>query len=374
MTHLELDRGEKSDSKNREFREEHSFQSIAKVFAFRVNKNPGGVQETVEKAMTPIWKERLLKGSRVFVKVNLISSEFVPGQCTSPLVLDEVLKEITERGYDVVFGDADLAAAKQCDRAAEVWGHKRLAEKYKARFQNLSKCRLIKAKIGGKIFKTLDIPEVVYNADHIISLPVMKTHCLTGITCALKHFWGIVPRVRHQYHLVVDEAIADITQFVKPKLAFTIADGTVAMEGEGPRTGKPKICDIVMSSKDPVALDAAVAEYMGISIPTHVFAASKRGTGTHRFAKVGYNFESNSFEQAKPDKQPIFKWEMALRKTRLKPIIFDTSLFEVFAFIATKYNSFWYYQRKGKGYAKKIMKTWYGKEISKFVEYTHEEN
>jgi hypothetical protein len=139
------------------------------------------------------------------------------------------------------------------------------------------------------------------------------------------------------------------------------------MEGEGPRTGKPKICDIVMSSKDPVALDAAVAEYMGMSIPTHVFAASKRGTGTYRFARVGDNVEPNSFKLAKPDKQPIFRWEMALRRTRLKPIIFDTSLFEVFAFIATKYNTFWYYQLKGKGYARKIMKTWYGKELSKFI-------
>jgi len=339
------------------------------VFVFKVEKKPGGVQEAVRKAMMPVWKNNMLVGKNVFVKVNLISSEFVPGQCTSPLVLDEVLKEITERGYDVVLGDADLAAARQCDKAAEVWGHKRLAEKYQARFQNLSKDELINVKIDGEIFKTLAIPKTVYEADHIISLPVMKTHCLTGITCALKHFWGVVPRVRHQYHLVVNEAIADITQFVKPKLAFTIADGTVAMEGDGPRTGRPKICDLIMSSKDPVALDTAVASYMGMPTPNHVITAFKRGTGTLRYVLVGDGIESNSFTPPKPSKQPIFRWEMALRKTKLKPIIFDTSLFEVFAFIATKYNTFWYYQLKGKIYARKVMKSWYGKELSKFIEF-----
>jgi len=66
----------------------------------------------------------------VFVKVNLISSEFVPGQCTSPLVLDCLFSELSQNNYDIVFGDADLAAAHQCNKAARVWGHLKLAEKY----------------------------------------------------------------------------------------------------------------------------------------------------------------------------------------------------------------------------------------------------
>lgn len=341
----------------------------SQVFAFYVEKKPRGVQEAVRKAMMPVWKNNLLTGNKVFVKVNLISSEFVPGQCTSPLVLDEVLKELTDRGYNVVFGDADLAATRQCDKAAHVWGHKKLAKKYNARFQNLSKDELVNVEINGKVFQTLAIPKSVREADHIINLPVMKTHCLTGITCALKHFWGVVPRVRHQYHLVVNEAIADITQFIKPKLAFTIADGTVAMEGDGPRTGTPKICNIVMSSVDPVALDAAVAQYMGMAVPEHVVAAANRGTGRLDYTFVGDKVESNFFRPPNPDKQPIFKWEMSLRKTRLKPLIFDTPIFEIFAFIATKYNTLWYYQLLGKKYTREIVKTWYGREFAEFVSF-----
>jgi len=104
----------------------------------------------------------------------------------------------------------------------------------------------------------------------------MKTHCLTTMTCALKHFWGVVPRVRHQYHLVVDEAIADINQFLKPKVAFILVDGTVCMESDGPRTGKLKICDKILASHDPIALDATVAKYMGFEVPHHVEVAAKR--------------------------------------------------------------------------------------------------
>jgi uncharacterized protein (DUF362 family) len=342
-------------------------REMSEVLFIRVRPRPGGVQEATKAAMAPLWKKHLLPGNKIFVKVNLISSEFVPGQCTSPLVLDEVLKELSENGYEVTFGDADLAAARQCDKASRIWGHRKLGDKYGAKFQNLSKDKLVRIEINGKVFKTLDVPLCVLEADHIVSLPVMKTHCLTGLTCSLKHFWGVVPRVRHQYHLVVDDAIADITSFLKPKLAYTVADGTICMEGNAPRTGITKICDIIMASIDPVALDTVASKYMGIPVPNHVKVAAERAVGTLDFALRGDKFEPNPFLPPNPQKQAIFFWEMTLRKTALKPVIFDTPLFEIFSWIATKYNSFWYYKREGIKYALEAAKTWYGKELAKYI-------
>jgi uncharacterized protein (DUF362 family) len=317
--------------------------------------------------MMPVWENNLLCGKKVFVKVNLISSEFVPGQCTSPLVLDEVLRELTGKGYDVTFGDADLAAARQCDKAARVWGHRRLAEKYGVHFQNLSKETLIKVDVNGQVFRNLDIPRCVLDADHIINLPVIKTHCLTGLTCALKHFWGVVPRVRHQYHLVVNDAIADITSFLKNKITYNVADGTIGMEGNAPRTGKSKVCNVIMASSDPVALDAAVAEYMCIPLPEHVVAAAKREVGFIDYVIKGDEFKPDRFLPPDSNRQPVFKWEMTFRKSILKPVIFDTPIFVVFALIATKYNTFWYYRREGRNYTKEIADTWYGKELTNFL-------
>jgi uncharacterized protein (DUF362 family) len=235
---------------------------MSKVVVTKVNCEPEGVQKAVIKTLEALEWQSLLHGSKVFVKVNLISSEFVPGQCTSPLVLDGLFSALSKHNCDITFGDADLAAAHQCNKAAEVWGHLKLAEKYGAKFQNLSEDETVKVPINGKIFKELDISRTVIEADSIISVPVLKTHCLTGLTCALKHFWGVVPRVRHQYHVVVNDAIADINTLVKPKTAFTLVDGTIGMEGNAPRTGKPKVCDMILASTDPVATDAVAAKYM----------------------------------------------------------------------------------------------------------------
>jgi len=326
---------------------------MSNIVVARVSHEPLGVQKAVKKALEAIEWQSLLRGKKVFVKVNLISSEFVPGQCTSPLVLDGLFSELSQHNYDITFGDADLAASHQCNKAARVWGHLKLAEKYGARFQNLSEDETVKTQINGKVFKALDVSKTVLEADSIISVPILKTHCLTGLTCALKLYWGVVPRVRHQYHLVVDDAIADINTLVRPKVAFTLVDGTIGMEGNAPRTGMPKPCDLILASADPVAIDAAVAKYMGFDLPKHVETASERGLGSLQYNLTGDALEINPFQSPEPDKQPIFFWEMRLRKTFLKTLLFDTPIFNVLSWIATKYNTFYYYQRYGKKYAKK---------------------
>lgn len=341
---------------------------MSEIIVVKVNHEPFGVQKAVKKALNKLEWQNLVHGKKVFVKVNLISSEFVPGQCTSPLVLDGLFFELSKYAYDVTFGDADLAAARQCNKAAKVWGHLKLAKKYDVRFQNLSEDEMVKVPINGKIFKELDVPRTVIEADSIINVPVLKTHCLTKITCALKHFWGVAPRVRHQYHLVVDDAIAEINTLVKPRTAFTLVDGTIGMEGNAPRTGKPKICDLLLASTDPVATDAFLAKYMCFDIPNHIRVAADYGLGLLKYNLNGDELEPNPFDPPTPDQQPIFFWEMRLRKTFFKPLFFNTPLFKIFAWIATKYNTFYYYQRFGKKYAEEVMnQSWYGKQLMKII-------
>ncbi len=59
-------------------------------------------------------------------------------------------------------------------------------------------------------------------------------------------------------------------------------DGIMAMEGNGPRGGKPKRMNVLLFSSDPVALDSVVCRLVGVvpeSVPT-VQAGMKSGLGT----------------------------------------------------------------------------------------------
>ncbi|NIM46922.1 MAG: DUF362 domain-containing protein [Candidatus Aenigmarchaeota archaeon] len=327
------------------------------------------VRRTVHKSMElGNWK-KFIKGKKIFVKINGISDQLVPGQCTSPWVIDSVLEKL-KKSYpksEIYIGDANLAAAKQLDRTAKLWGFYDLADKYNIKFINLSEQPLVKVNnFGGKVLKKIEVPKILLDVDTILNLPVVKTHCLTTITCCLKNHWGLLPRFRHQYHLVADQAIPDVNNYFR-KTTFNVVDGTICMEGNAPRTGTPKLCNVIFAGSDRVALDYIVARFMGFDADKikHIELAEKMRIGSRKSIKtVGDKFFINEFEAPKPHKQPIFFWEMKLRRVPVvKPILFDTPIFRCLCDIATFYNTTWWYKRFGKKHIKKILKTPYAAEF-----------
>ena len=346
----------------------------SKVIFVKVEHEENGVQKAVKKVMELAQWKNFVKGKKIFVKINGISDQLVPGQCTSPWVIDAVLSEIRKEfpEAEIKMGDANLAAAEQLNRAARIWGFLDLAKKHNVEFVNISEDELAETDIGGKVFHNLLIPKVLLDADCIVNLPVAKTHCLTTITCCLKNHWGMVPRFRHQYHLVANQAIADINNFFK-KTVFNIVDATICMEGDAPRTGMPKIADAVFAGPDRVAIDAAVAKFMGFdpSKIEHLELAEKMGVGSRDYEIFGDEFQSMSFKPP-TNKQPVFFWEMGLRKVPLlNKLIFKTKVFSIFAWLATQYNVVWWYNRYGKKYAKDVIyNTWYENEFKDLWEKT----
>ncbi len=327
-----------------------------------------GVFATVKKAMELGRWDEFIKGPKIFLKINGISDQVVPGQCTSPWVLEAVIRIVKEQfpEADIAMGDTNLAAAQQFNTAAKLWGFRDLAEKYGIKLVNLAEDEAIEVEVGGKIFKKLTLPKSLVDADSILNIPVMKSHCLTTITCCLKNHWGCVPRFRHQYHVVADQCIPDINYYFK-KTRFNLIDGTVSMEGNAPRTGISKVCSVIFASNDRVAADYSVAKYMGFppeNIP-HILNAEAMGIGsTKNINIIGDNPVVNPFKWPEPDNQPIFKYEMMFRKVPvLKQILFDTPVFSLLCRIATYYNTNIWYNSEGKKYIRSVMKTEYSKEF-----------
>lgn len=120
-------------------------------------------------------------------------------------------------------------------------------------------------------------------SEAIINLPKLKTHTLTLFTGAVKNCYGVVPGLaKSNYHRIAPnpakfaELIANIYDLVHDKIIFNLMDGIIGMEGEGPSSGDPKHFDVIIGSKDGVALDYAAARMIGFKperIPTIVSAA-----------------------------------------------------------------------------------------------------
>jgi len=130
----------------------------------------------------------------------------------------------------------------------------------------------------GPPFGEIDLARDALDADVIINLPKLKTHGQMLMTLGVKNLFGCVIGFRKpEWHMRagVDKAVfarllVQIARRVKP--SFTVLDGILALEGEGPgKGGIPRDIGILMGSRDPLAVDRAVCLMLGLSqdqVPT----------------------------------------------------------------------------------------------------------
>ncbi len=138
----------------------------------------------------------------------------------------------------------------------------------------------------GKKLKEFYIAKPILDADVVVSVPKFKVHGTMLLTGAIKNLLGTIPGIHkvdfHKAAPKPDEfgdVLSDILSVAKPNLA--VMDAIVGMEGNGPTFGNPRKVGFVIASPDCVAMDAVVAEMMGIE-PLRVYAtkhAVRKGLG-----------------------------------------------------------------------------------------------
>ena len=140
----------------------------------------------------------------------------------------------------------------------------------KIAFVDLNRDELIKTRLQADYcgLRHLWLPRTVLASDFIVSMPKVKTHHWAGVTLSMKNMFGIVPGSRYGWpknvlHWAgIHESILDICATVPAN--FVIADGIVAMEGDGPLNGFAKNLQLILLSDDAVAADSVLAGMLGI--------------------------------------------------------------------------------------------------------------
>lgn len=144
------------------------------------------------------------------------------------------------------------------------------------------------------------LPRFLVEADHIVNLPIFKSHVSMVFSCALKNMKGVVQdNVHYQMHQTnLAAAMMDLWSVVKADLS--IADLIRPAEGYGPHTGFPTDFGCVVAGKDPVAVDATACRMVGVDInkATYFEAARERGLD---------NFEEENIEIRGRTIKEVFK-------------------------------------------------------------------
>jgi len=223
------------------------------------------------------WHAIVPSDSKVVIKVNLCSPllEHIATADTSPELIEATCILLRERTPNVAIVEAH-SYRYPAEKAFENTGMYALGERLGVSVVNLSKerCR----DVGNPLLGPL--PEILLDADVFITMPVLKTHALTYFTGAIKNQWGCIPRHdRIALHHSLDTLLVDLNRILKPRLC--IMDGIIGVEGRGPTNGKPRRLDLVLGSRDPVALDATAMRLVGLdpSKCRHVVLAFEAGEG-----------------------------------------------------------------------------------------------
>ena len=112
-------------------------------------------------------------------------------------------------------------------------------------------------------------------------MPNIKTHHWAVVTLSMKNMFGIMPGTKYGWPKNVlhwkgiHRSILDIC--ATAPIHFVIADGVIAMEGNGPLHGSHRHLGKIVLANDPVAADFVCARLMGLnpSLIWHLDRASR---------------------------------------------------------------------------------------------------
>lgn len=256
-----------------------------KVSIVRVKNNC--LDMAIAEAMELVdWKSCVKQHGRICVKPNMGNLTNVPAVITRPDFVHHVVKILKTWADEVIVGESD-GTHYNCDEAFVRTGVKDAVEAAQGRVINFSHDEQVKVPIQGLYWREVTLPKTIVNADSFVTLPVIKTHETTLISCAIKNQFGcIANRNRCLYHHHLHEILADINLAIKPDLVVT--DGTYCMEGNGPIHGAVKQLDIVMASDDVVANDLVACHIMKVPFTRveHLMNSMRAGFGARDWRDI----------------------------------------------------------------------------------------
>ena len=244
------------------------------------------------------------KNCRIGIKPNLVSpSEASWGATTHPEVVAGIIEYLKEHGFrDLVMMEGSWVGDKTRE-AFEVCGYDRLEEEYQVSFWDMQKDKGVPVDCGGM---ELNICERVKEIDFLINVPVLKGHCQTKITCALKNMKGLIPnREKRRFHsLGLHKPIAHLNMGIRQD--FIVVDN-ICGDLDFEDGGNPVVMNRVLAACDPVLVDAYVCQMMHYQMEDvpYVKLAGELGAGCSDISKAEILFCQEEAEKILPKSRKV---------------------------------------------------------------------
>jgi uncharacterized protein (DUF362 family) len=258
-----------------------------KVSIVKTRPNPEypEIRQAVERALLLIGGigDIIRPGKMVLINPSWVAPpvEREAGCITLPEVTQAIADIVIEMGARAVIAESS-AVGVDTEKVIETSGYGELRRKgYDVVDLKQSKTTSLIPAEQAKVFEAVECYDPVREADVIISVPKLKTHDQTEMTCSIKKLKGLLSdkAKKAMHHEGLFEGVVDLLSAVKPRLA--VVDAIICQEGVGPVFGKPVEMDLILAGKDLVAVDATCARLIGYDPSETLLTvnAAKRGLG-----------------------------------------------------------------------------------------------
>lgn len=225
------------------------------------------------------------KSKRIGIKPNLaVPKRADSGATTHPELVDGVISYLKEKGFSNIvvlegtwIGDSTMDAVK----INGIWD---VCKKHNVPFLDLQQDSFSSYSAAGMEIRVCD---EAMKLDYLINIPVLKGHCQTMVTCALKNSKGLIPNSeKRRFHtLGLHKPIAHLNTVIHQD--FILVDN-ICGDLDFEDGGNPVAMNRILGFKDPVLCDSFAAESMGYAPydVAYIQIAQKLGIGSADTSKA----------------------------------------------------------------------------------------
>ncbi|GMG97801.1 DUF362 domain-containing protein [Tepidimicrobium xylanilyticum] len=219
----------------------------------------------VKKILSKIDLEKEIpnKDALIGIKPNLVLAKpSTSGATTCPNLVEGVVEYLKSKGYNNLAILEGAWVGDKTQLAFKVCGYEELSKKYNIPLIDLQKDSFTDYELNGMTFSICDS---IMEVDYLINMPVLKGHCQTNITCALKNMKGCIPnKEKRRFHTMgLHKPIAYLNKILKQDLI--VVDGILG-DLNFEEGGNPVQMNRVIVGKDPVLIDSYVAQLLGYDL------------------------------------------------------------------------------------------------------------
>ncbi len=295
-----------------------------KIIAIKINEIQD-ISDVIKKIWDYLFKNK--SGDIVVIKPNYGHTELFPAVVTNPVVLLETVKILRDKFNRVIIGESNLPRYNIYQVLKNTPLLKAI-KKVGGEFINFSDDKWVETKGKFSRFK-FPLPKTLMDADFKVNIPVIKTHELTYFTCSIKNLFGCIPRNdRIVYHRRIHEILMDLYDAIKPD--FTLADGTICMDGNGPIHGNLREEGILIGGTDSLAVDKFICDLINFDLENipHINNLWKLRAGKIDVKIVGNVPKALSFIPKKLDIQAKVMIN-TFKSPQLSKLLYFTPIFSI---------------------------------------------